>query len=89
MKSNATQSRDTHSRAEILQRELWKTMRPSDKADVVRQLVRACHSMALAGARLRHPAASEAELHKMVAELWYGAGVLPEHSSETSRQGSR
>lgn len=88
MKPTATQTSDTHASAEARQLELWKSMRPSDKAELVREMVRACYSLALAGAQLRAPDASEAELQREVAELWYGPSVLPGRSADEDRQGS-
>jgi len=73
-----TQSPDTSLEAEkvlielIRQAPLWRRMQLTD------QMSRTARELAIAGLRLRHPSASEAELRRRFADLNLGAKLAAE-----------
>lgn len=71
-----TQSRDTSFEAERLLFEHYRGLTPGEKLAVVGELCRAAEELALAGARLTHPAASEAELRLRAAMARLGPDVM-------------
>jgi hypothetical protein len=68
-------SSDTNPKMEALQIQLWRQASPTRKMDMLAQLNASARTLALAGLRLRHPQASEAELHRRLAGLLLGEEV--------------
>jgi hypothetical protein len=62
-----TQSLDTSVEAERILIDRYRRMTPAEKLDIARALTKAAHELALAGARLRHPGATDDELRLHVA----------------------
>lgn len=77
MERQRTLAADTAPEAERVQIEIWRRMESWQKADLVRQLVRACYSLTLAGLRLRHPELSEDELDAAAKRVWAAAQRRP------------
>jgi len=73
-----TQSRDTSPEAERILFDHYRQLSAADKILLVRQLCRAAETFALAGARRRHPGASEEELQMRVAATRFDAPTLRE-----------
>lgn len=71
-------SLDTAPEVECLQVEGWRRMSPAEKAALVSGLSRAVDAMAWAGARHRHPGASERELFLRVAIARLGRDLAVE-----------
>jgi hypothetical protein len=65
-------SLDTSPEIERMQIERWRQMSPAEKAAIVSGLTRAVYELALAGIRLRHPAASPREQFLRMALLTLG-----------------
>ena len=62
MAGKAVLSRDTAPDVEALQVEIWRSMSPAEKANLVSAASRSVYELALAGIRQRHPDASEEEV---------------------------
>jgi hypothetical protein len=60
---------DTSADADAMQVQRWRAMSPAQKAALVSALSRNVRDLALAGIRLRHPAASERECFLRFAAL--------------------
>jgi len=67
-----TQSEDTSPEADRLSFDLYRRMSAAEKLGLVAALCRQGDQLALAGLRLRHPGASEAELRHRLAALRLG-----------------
>jgi hypothetical protein len=67
MSGYRTQAPDTSIEAEAFLIEVYRRMTPAEKIDIVRALTQVANELALAGARLRHPAANDEELRLRVA----------------------
>jgi hypothetical protein len=65
-------SRDTSRDAEDVQMEILRHASPQKKAEMLRGMHRSALALTRQGLRRRHPAASEAELEHLRAELWLG-----------------
>lgn len=65
--SYRTQAADTSIEAERILLERYRAMTPAEKIAIARALTRTVHELALAGARLRHPEATDDELRLHVA----------------------
>ena len=65
-------SQDTSAETEARQIQRWRDMSPTQKAALVSALSRNARDLALAGIRLRHPAASERECFLRLAALTLG-----------------
>lgn len=63
---------DTAAWAEAVQVEHWRRQAPQQRFDRLREDVAAARFLARAGARVRRPAASEAELDRLVTSAWLG-----------------
>ena len=64
--------RDTDSGAHAVQLEIYRRMTPEQRLELVCQSVRDGRALTLAGLRLRHPGASEAEIDRRLKGLWLG-----------------
>ena len=78
---------DTTPAAERLQIELMRQAPAWRKAYLVGQMTESVRLLALSGLRQRHPEATPAELHHLLADLWLGPelaarvyGPLPDES---------
>jgi hypothetical protein len=76
---------DTSPAAERLQIELMRQAPPWYKVYLVGQMIESVRLLTLSGLRQRHPQATQAELHRLLADLWLGSelaervyGPLPE-----------
>jgi hypothetical protein len=67
-----TQSPDTSREAEELQFEAYRRMSFAEKLAVIDDLNRTADGLARAGIRERHPNATDEEIRKRLAALWYG-----------------
>lgn len=65
-------SSDTHPTMEALQIQLWRQANPTQKMDMLAQLISAARLMAMTGLRSQYPQADEAELHRKLAALILG-----------------
>jgi len=65
-------SDDTSAEVERQQIEIWRRMHPSEKAGLMAAASRSVRTLALAGLRSRHPAASEREIIARFAALTLG-----------------
>jgi len=63
---------DTNPKMEALQIELWRQASPTRKMHMLAQLNASARLLALTGLRSRFPGASEAELHRKLADLLLG-----------------
>jgi hypothetical protein len=63
---------DTHPEIEAHQVQLWRQVPPWRKAELLGQMYATVKQLAYQGLRQRHPAASEAELHRRLADLLLG-----------------
>jgi len=63
---------DTHPKMETLQIQLWRQASPTRKMNVVAQLNKAAHVLAMAGLRAQYPQASESEIRRRLAGLLLG-----------------
>ena len=63
---------DTHPEMEALQIQLWRQASATRKMQMVAQLNRSTHMLALAGLRAQYPQASEVELSRRLAGLILG-----------------
>ena len=63
---------DTHPQIEALQIQLWRQATPTRKMEMVAQLNKSAHTLALTGLRSQFPHASEKELHFKLAVLILG-----------------
>lgn len=63
---------DTHPKMEALQIQLWREASPTKKMQMVAQLNKSAHLLALTGLRSQFPQASEAELRFKLAGLLLG-----------------
>ena len=80
---------DTHPKMEALQIQLWRQASPTQKMNALAQLNASARLLALTGLRARYPQATEAELHRKLADLVLGEelarkvfGELPHTESE-------
>ncbi len=71
--ATAVLSRDTTAEAERVQIELWRSMSPRQKAELVGAMSRSLHELTLAGLRSRHPDADATELEVRMARLTLSA----------------
>ena len=82
-------STDTSADVEAIQIDLWKRMSSVEKASAVSAVSIAAQELSLAGIRLRHPAASEAECLIRLAILKLGSDlarrVYPEADALSGR----
>ncbi len=63
---------DTHPKMEALQIQLWRQASPTRKMNMLAQLNRSAHTLALTGLRDQFPHANETELHFRLAILLLG-----------------
>ena len=63
---------DTHPKMEALQIQLWRQASPTRKVQMMAQLNKSAHLLALTGLRSQYPHASEAELRRKLAGLLLG-----------------
>lgn len=63
---------DTNPKMEALQIELWRQASPTRKMHMLAQLNASARLLALTGLRSRFPGASEADLHRKLADLLLG-----------------
>ena len=63
---------DTHPQIETLQLELLRNTPTWKKVELLVQLNKTAHSLALSGLRQRYPQAGEAELRRRLADLLLG-----------------
>ncbi|HEX4951878.1 MAG TPA: hypothetical protein VF017_00580 [Thermoanaerobaculia bacterium] len=63
---------DTHPDAEAVQIAIYRAMAPWQKAALVADAMATSRALAMAGLRLRHPGASEAELQRRLMDLVLG-----------------
>jgi hypothetical protein len=63
---------DTHPEIEAHQEQLWRQAPPWRKAELLGQMYATVKQLAYQGLRQRHPAASEAELRRRLADLLLG-----------------
>ena len=75
MSGYRTQAPDTSIEAEAFLIDRYRRMTPAEKVDIVRALTRAANDLALAGARLRFPTASDEELRLQVATARLGPAL--------------
>jgi hypothetical protein len=66
------QSEDAVYAVEAMQFEHWRAMSPREKVALLDGHSRFLRELSLAGIRSRNPAASEAEIERLAAELWLG-----------------
>jgi hypothetical protein len=66
---------DTHSKMEALQIELWRTVSPTRKMQMLAQLNQSACLLALAGLRSQYPQADEVELRRRLAGLLLGEEI--------------
>jgi hypothetical protein len=66
---------DTHPKIEALQIELWRTVNPTRKMQMLAQLNQSARLLALAGLRSQHPKDNEAELRRRLAGLLLGEEI--------------
>lgn len=66
------QATDTAEWADRLQFERWRSMTPTEKAELLSSLCRALHELALAGLRARRPELDEAALEEEAARIRLG-----------------
>jgi hypothetical protein len=67
-----TMENDTHPKMRELQVRLMREAPPWKKAAMVGEMYQAMVTLSLSGLRARHPAASESELHRRLADLVLG-----------------
>ncbi len=65
-------SSDTHPKMEALQIQLWRQASPTQKMHMLAQLNASARTLALMGLRSRYPQATEAELHRRLADYLLG-----------------
>lgn len=70
------QSEDAVYAVERLQFDHWRAMSARERVALLDQHSAFIRELCLAGMRLRHPMASEAEIELMAAELWLGADLF-------------
>ena len=63
---------DTHPKMETLQIQLWRQASPTKKMQMLAQLNKSAHLLALTGLRSQYPQISEAELRFKLAGLLLG-----------------
>ena len=63
---------DTHPKMEALQIQLWQQANPTRKMNMLAQLNKSAHMLALAGLRTQYPKASDTEIHRRLAGLLLG-----------------
>ena len=63
---------DTHPKIEAHQVQLWRQAPSWRKAELLGQMYATVKQLAYQGLRQRHPGASEAELHRRLADLLLG-----------------
>ena len=63
---------DTHPKMEALQIQLWQQASPTRKMQMLAQLNKSAHVLALMGLRSLYPHASETELRRRLAGLLLG-----------------
>ena len=63
---------DTHPKMEALQIQLWQQASPTRKMQMLAQLNKSAHVLALMGLRSQYPHASETELRRRLADLLLG-----------------
>ncbi len=80
----STLSSDTHPKMEALQIQLWRQASPTRKMDMLAQLNASARLVALTGLRSRFPNASEAELHRKLADLLLGTELARKVYGEIS-----
>ena len=68
-------SADTHSKMEALQIQIIRHMPAWEKLSIVDDLNETVRTLAICGIRQRHPAATPAEVHRMLAGLVLGEGL--------------
>ncbi len=68
-------SSDTHPKMEALQIQLWRQASPTRKMQMLAQLNKSAHLVAMTGLRSRYPDASEDELRRRLAGLLLGDGL--------------
>ena len=71
-----TQSEDTSFEAERVLFDHYRSLTPGERLAVVGDLCQAAEKLALAGARLRHPGASETELRHWAALARLGPELM-------------
>jgi hypothetical protein len=67
-----TLSSDTHPKMEALQIQFWRQASPTRKMDILAELNKSAHILALTGLRSRYPQASDTELRRRLAGLLLG-----------------
>lgn len=75
---------DTHPKMEALQIQLWRQASPTRKMQMMAQLNQSARLLALTGLRQRFPKASEAELHRKLADLLLGIDLARKVYGESS-----
>ena len=76
---------DTHPKMESLQTQLWRQASPTRKMNMLAQLNSSVRMLALTGLRSQFPQASEAELHRKLADLLLGEDLARKVYGEASR----
>ena len=76
---------DTHPKMEALQIQLWRQASPTRKMTMLAQLNSSARLLALTGLRSQFPQASEAELHRKLADLLLGEDLARKVYGEASR----
>jgi hypothetical protein len=75
---------DTDPKMEALQIELWRQASPTRKMHMLAQLNASARLLAMTGLRSRFPDASEAELHRKLADLMLGEELAHKVYGDTS-----
>jgi hypothetical protein len=76
---------DTHPKMEALQTQLLRQASPTRKMNMLAQLNSSVRMLALTGLRSQYPQASEAELHRKLADLLLGEDLARKVYGEASR----
>lgn len=67
---------DTSVEARRVQVEIWRSMSPTQKAELIDRLSAEIRELALVGIRQRHPEATEQEQQRHLAVLLHGPDVV-------------
>jgi len=74
---------DTHPKMEALQIQLWRQASSTKKMNMLAQLNASVRMLALKGLRAQYPQATEAELHRKLADLLLGEELAQKVFGET------
>lgn len=75
---------DTHPKMQALQIQLLRQVSPTRKMEMLAQLYAAARLLTLSGLRLRYPQATEAELHRKLADLLLGEALAHKVCKESA-----